>query len=415
MNQKLNYLTFIAAGIRNKPGRNLATVFCFAFIAANIFSAEYLLVGTVLSVDQGVFRMGADQLVVPSQYSVLIRGSSMGPVTAGAIVRVEPSLFRLNTNIMDKIGKVPGVSNMSPQLYISTLNIPELSPAPVDIFGIDPATDFTIQPWLRHSLSHPLGQREVIVGDEVSADLWSQISVNGYTYTVAGRLDPTQSPVDHTIFLRLDDAYTLAAADGIVPRSAPRISPGDVNAILVRVQPGADPDMVGARIQQPFSYSYINVIGRHFTLDPVSRDIQGLPNLLNMISAVVVVAALPLIALIAAMVAHERQREIGLLRSMGAKRKVIFFLVIAESLVLAAIGGIAGVGASLLMITLLTTQGFLSSALQVSFRMPAAADTGLIAGMALFVVIAIGSIASLYPAYKSSTMNPYDAILREGE
>ena len=47
------------------------------------------------------------------------------------------------------------------------------------------------------------------------------------------------------------------------------------------------------------------------------------------------------------MVTHERQREIGLFMSMGAKRNVVFFLVIAESLVLAAIGGIAGVGVSL--------------------------------------------------------------------
>jgi hypothetical protein len=39
-----------------------------------------------------------------------------------------------------------------------------------------------------------------------------------------------------------------------------------------------------------------------------------------MISGVVVLASFPLIALIAAMVAHERQREIGLLMAMGAKR-----------------------------------------------------------------------------------------------
>jgi ABC-type antimicrobial peptide transport system permease subunit len=48
------------------------------------------------------------------------------------------------------------------------------------------------------------------------------------------------------------------------------------------------------------------------------------------------------------MVIHKRQREIGLLMSMGAKRNVIFFLVIAESLVLAATGGIASVAAGLL-------------------------------------------------------------------
>jgi putative ABC transport system permease protein len=210
----------------------------------------------------------------------------------------------------------------------------------------------------------------------------------------------------------MDDAYTLAAADGIVPPSAPRIVPGDINGVLVRVKPGADPAMVQARIKAP--NAALTVIGRHFTLDPVSKDLQDLPNLLNMITAVIILATFPLIALITAMVAHERQREIGLLKSMGAKRNVVFFLVIAESLVLAAIGSITGVGISLVAFFLMNAQGVLNSALQVSFRMPPLVETGSMAGLALFVVITIGSISSLWPAYQSSRMNPYDAIRSEG-
>jgi putative ABC transport system permease protein len=114
------------------------------------------------------------------------------------------------------------------------------------------------------------------------------------------------------------------------------------------------------------------------------------------------------------MVAHERQREIGLLMSMGAKRSAIFFVVIAESLVLAAIGGIAGVAAGFVIFSLLNMQGILNSALQVSFAMPGLADISVIAGVAILMVIAIGSISSLWPAYRSSMMNPYDAIRNEG-
>jgi putative ABC transport system permease protein len=307
---------------------------------------------------------------------------------------------------------------MSPQLYVSTLNLPELSPAPVDIYGIDPETDFTIRPWLQKPLDNPLKPGEVMVGHEVAGDVSTRIPVGGQTYTIAGRLDPTQSSIDRTIFLRLDDAYTLAAAKGIVPPSAPRISPGDVNAVLIRDSPGEDRDVVGTRIKRLFSssseYKYVSVIGRHFTLDPVAEDIQAIPGLLNLISAFVVIIALPLIALISAMVAHERQREIGLLKSMGAKRNVVFFIVIAESLILAAIGGIVGVGVSLFAFFLMNAQGVLNSALQVSFRMPPLMEIGSMAGLALLVVMVIGSVASLWPAYQSSRMNPYDAIRFEG-
>ena len=89
-----------------------------------------------------------------------------------------------------------------------------------------------------------------------------------------------------------------------------------------------------------------------------------------MILAVVIFAAFSLIALISGMVAKERQREIGLFMSMGAKRNIIFSLIIGESLILAAIGGIAGVCVSLAAFFLLNAQGLLTNALQVSFRMP---------------------------------------------
>jgi putative ABC transport system permease protein len=348
---------------------------------------------------------------------VFLRGA--GPDNTIAIVMAEPSNYRIKSDIMEKIGKIQGVSVMSPQLYVSTLNLPELSPAPVDIYGIDPETDFTVRSWLQKPLDNPLKPGEVMVGHEVAGDVSTRISVGDQTYTIAGRLDPTQSSIDRTIFLQLDDAYALAATKGIVPPSAPRIAPGEVNAVLIWDSIGEDRDVVGTRIKRLFSsspdYKYVSVIGRHFTLDPVAEDIQAIPGLLSLISAFVVIIALPLIALIAAMVAHERQREIGLLKSMGAKRNVVFFLVIAESLVLATIGGITGVSVSLIAFSLMNMQGLLNSALQVSFRMPPLMEIGSMAGLALLVVIVIGSLASLWPAYQSSMMNPYDAIRREGQ
>jgi putative ABC transport system permease protein len=406
MNRKMGYLTFIIASLRNKPGRNLATIFCFAFIAANVFSAQYLISGASGSFDQGINRMGADLMVVPAQYQWLFRGS--GAENTGALVRVEPIAFRFTTGTMDTMKNVRNISKMSPQVYVAKLSVPDLSSSPVYIYGIDSSTDFTIQPWLQQPLSHPLNSGEVIIGNALSAERSSNITVSDHTYTIAGKLDPTQSTVDQTVFFGMEDAYILAATEGIIPSSDSPVKPGEISAVMVQVVPGADSGMVSSRIRQPSNA--IMVIQRHFTLNPTSRDVQGLPAILKMISAVVIVAALPLIALIAAMVTSERQREIGLFMSMGAKRGVIFSLVIVESLVLAAIGGIAGAVASLVVFNVLNANGFLTSALQVSFRMPSATGIAEITAITLIIVLTIGSIASFWPAYRSSIMNPYDAI-----
>jgi putative ABC transport system permease protein len=411
----MDYPTFILAGLWNKPGRNLATVFCFAFIAANIFSGQFLIAGAGSSIDRGISRMGADQLVVPAQYMVFLQGA--GPSNTVAIIMAEPSGYRIRADIMEQIGKLKNVTAVSPQLYVATLVLPALSKEPVNFYGIDPATDFTIQPWLEKPLEHPLRSGEVIIGHSIAGEISKKISVAGSVYTIVGRLDPTQSTVDNTIFLRLDDAYALSATPGIIPPSLPKIAPGDVNAVLIRNSPKENLDVMTTRVRRSFALSAdsenIRVIGKHFSLDPASEDIRAIPGLLNVISIFITLIALPLIAVVAAMVAHERQREIGLLKAMGAKRAVVFFLSMAESLVLAVTGGIIGIGMSFFTLLLLNALGILSGALQVSFRFPSVMESSGMAALALLVVIAIGSIASLWPAYQSSRMNPYDAIRAE--
>lgn len=413
MSRQLTLAGFILAGIRHKPGRNLALVFCFAFIAANIFAAQYLLAGAAGGIDTGASRMGADLLVIPAEYTTRIQGFQMGPLKAGTIIRVEPTSLRFNADVMDKIRKSPDVAGMSPQLFVVSLTDPALAPAPFDIYGIDPVTDFTVRPWLREPLKNPLGHGEIIAGNAIGADTGTMVTIAGTSYTVIGKLEPTRSPVDTTVFMTLEDAYALAAAPGIIPAGNPPVSPGTVNAVLIRLEPGSDLALAGARIQQPFSLGQVRVLEKHFALQPVSQAVEGLPGILTMITAVVILAAFPLVGLIAAMAAHERQREIGLLLSMGARKMQVFFLVMAEALLLSLAGGITGIIAVTGIVLYFTRGEFLTIPLLDGFRVSSAGETAMMGLIALAIVILIGSLSSLWPAWRSSRMNPYNAIRDE--
>lgn len=409
----MDYPTFILGGIRNKAGRNLGTALCFALIAANIFSGQYLLGGTERSLGQGVSRTGADLLVVPLEYTMFSRGVVSGD--SMAIVAVLPSGYRFGSGIMAEIGEIQGVAGVSAQLFVAPVQIPGQSPIPINVYGMDPATDFTIRPWLRNPLPHPLSTGEVLIGHGIRGEVGDTIPISGRTYTVAGLLDETQSEIDQSMFLTMEDAYDLASVEGIIPPGAPQIAAGEVNGVLVQVAPGEDPDIVAFRFNRLCTPVNATVMTRHFSLDPVTQNLQGLPIFLNTLSAIVLMAAFPLIALISAMVAHERQRELGLLRAMGAKRSIIVFLTLAESLVLASIGAAAGIGTSLALLSVLNARALLTSALQVSLRMPTATEVGVSAGVAFLVVIAMAGLASAYPAYRSGTMNPLDAINGDGK
>lgn len=412
MDAPIGFLTYVLAGIRNRPGRNLAAILCFALLAANVFSGQYLVAGEVASLDRGVGRMGADLLVVPLEYARLLQDADADNTLA--IVAVLPSAGGFDGAFLETVAGVAGVAGASPQLYAGTASVPEVAAAPVPVYGIDPATDFTVGPWLRTPLEAPLGPGEALVGHDLGRSPGSVLPIAGRAYRVVGVLDPTRSGIDGSVFLSMDEARSLATTGGVTPPDPAGIGAGAVSAGLVRVAPGADPDQVAFAITRLAAPANLTVIARHFSLDPVSAGLRELPGFLATVSAIVLVAAFPLIAVIAAMVAHERRRELGLLRAMGARSAVVVLLVMAESLALAALGAVAGVAASLGALSVLAANGVLSGALQVSFRQPPATEVAAYAAVTLLVIVAMATLSSAWPAYRVGQMNPFDAIRVEG-
>ncbi len=95
----------------------------------------------------------------------------------------------------------------------------------------------------------------------------------------------------------------------------------------------------------------------------------------------------------------ERRGEIGLRRALGATRGQIRVQFLSESLMLSALGGIAGLllGASI------------TSAYAISQGWPVAVPLLSLAG-GLGATLVIGAIAGLYPAVRASRLDPVDAL-----
>jgi putative ABC transport system permease protein len=97
----------------------------------------------------------------------------------------------------------------------------------------------------------------------------------------------------------------------------------------------------------------------------------------------------------------ERVREIGVRRSLGAKRKDIFVQILAESFTLALAGGIIGLFASVALILVLQFVALESNRPELSLW---ALAIGILSSAC------VGVLAGLYPAIRASRLSPVEAL-----
>lgn len=97
----------------------------------------------------------------------------------------------------------------------------------------------------------------------------------------------------------------------------------------------------------------------------------------------------------------ERTKEIGIRKSIGAKRRTILFQFITESVTICIMGGLVG-----LLIA------FPLSILIDVLLLPTAMPVWVV-GLALFISALAGVIAGFFPAFQASKLDPVDALRYE--
>jgi putative ABC transport system permease protein len=99
----------------------------------------------------------------------------------------------------------------------------------------------------------------------------------------------------------------------------------------------------------------------------------------------------------------ERTREIGLRRSLGARRKHIILQFMTESAVLAAVGGFIGLALAYGIVALVR------AVTPIPVKTPLSAVI-----ISLSVSTAVGLFFGIYPATRAAKLDPIEALRADG-
>jgi putative ABC transport system permease protein len=102
----------------------------------------------------------------------------------------------------------------------------------------------------------------------------------------------------------------------------------------------------------------------------------------------------------------ERTREIGVLRSLGWRRRQVLGMIVQESLVLGIVGGLCGIPFGLGLGALIGAAGIWGGAVEPLY-------TPRLFVRAVVVAVVAGTIGGLYPAWRATRLHPVEALRYE--
>jgi putative ABC transport system permease protein len=385
--------------IARSPFRSTVVFLCALLVAGLAISTVLITRGAQDSLRLANERLGADILVVPEGAEQKVEG---------ALLMGHQADVWMPAGNVAKVAAVPGVEAATPQLYLATLADASCCSVPnMLMVAYDPASDFTIRPWLEKTIGRDLKLGEVVGGTYVyTPEGLQNIELYGYLVTLKANLEPTGTNLDRSMFLTFETARDMARISTSRAEKPLVIPPDSISSVLVGVAPGQDPKKVAVDILK--TVPGVRPITSPELFSSFRKQMTGLWQVMLAVLSLTLILSLILIGLIFAMSAHERRREIGVMRALGAKRATVLRSLLFEAWVLGLAGGLSG--AALGAVAVYLFRNLIVDSVGFPFLYPEVPSLLALIAVGLFVVLMGVTLAAFVPSFRISRQDPAVAM-----
>ena len=358
---------------------------------------------TMMGIVIGIFAltvMGA----MSEYYNVILDN---GVKISGANIDISPvnrdAENRLNVGTMSRLKRVDGVKLVMPSMYDFLAGMPTVSFGPPEMMvGVEP------EHLQLHLVNVALKEgRWVERGDNYHA-------VVGYNAASKRKLKPGQTiqwrEKDFTVVGILESTKTAPDEFVYAPlatvRKVMKLPSDTIGGLTVVPGNVAQAEELAARIREELPK--VNAKSPKEAMDEMRQALATFQVI--MISGALLAAVVGGLSVVNTMVmsVHERTREIGIKKAVGASTFNILTEYVGEATVLGIIGGIIGIGAGWLGAMLLNVGLARSMGMTELWIV-----TPRLVFTALFFATALGAVAGLYPAWRGARLEPIEALRSE--
>ena len=374
------------------------------------------LIGAVLAVSIGILVIHVNFVIFQGLYDAIIRDMSGYRFGDIYITDEDDYVEKSDLALVNWLERIPFVEAVTPRLS-STASInatkygERFEETRVPILGIDPLRD------IRTSAAHEtissgqyvFSRNSIVIGSWIAnklgdikpgeavklkiVDRWGenqlkQFVVSGISTSAGGQ------GFDNTVLIHIDTLRDMLDRNG------------ETGSFLVRLN---DPTKA-IQVKDFFLRSFPNDDFEAETIEESAEEIlRGFRSgiaMINMIGYFGMMSSGFAIVAIQMMLVSSKTREIGIMRSIGAKRKDILIMFLLQGMIIGVIGASVGTAAGLgyTLYAKETKMAWNNSVpLEVNYDWPKTIQTA-------FTSFGLAIVASIYPAYRATKLQPVEAM-----